>query len=222
MKNVGRASVALVFFSAISMVAGSATATPINGGVALATPVTSLYEVSMAGFGDVTWDAPSGEFSLGADVDNLAFWQGDQEIGTRELQLHFLADAEVSLDLLFATADSKPYDTATVSFDGDNPFSKPFAGKKWWDMKVEKFAFERSFTAGAGDTLSISLSTSRDEIYESGIVGTLDITPTTPTAPVPEPATMLLFGTGLAGLAGLRRKTKCAKCAGIPLARRML
>ncbi len=44
--------------------------------------------------------------------------------------------------------------------------------------------------------------------HDGDYFGTIQLTKVTPTTPVPEPATMLLFGTGIAGLAAVGRKRR--------------
>jgi hypothetical protein len=78
------------------------------------------------------------------------------------------------------------------------------AGQVTWDGPV-------TFNFGAGGELVASLS---DEIFNEGYLwlgpgckgGTVELTLTYQTAPVPEPSTMLLLGAGLLGLVGFRRK----------------
>ena len=67
-----------------------------------------------------------------------------------------------------------------------------------------------SYTSGggvtAGQALEIRLDSSASQV-NFDMIG-LDATPVSASAPVPEPATMLLFGTGLAGLVGTRLRRK--------------
>ena len=175
----------------------------VLGSGAIAIPMASeLFEVSMSGLGDVSLDASTGAFSLGEDVNGLEFSRGSQRIGIRELTFSFLGEVDASLDLLFATADSTPWDVGSVLFTGTDSFFREFSGESWSDETVEYFNFNRNFTASVGDSLTISLFTGRDTIYETGIFGNIFISQTSldVTAPVSEPATVLLFSVGLIGV----------------------
>lgn len=88
--------------------------------------------------------------------------------------------------------------------------SLAWGGTSWTDRQKESLFGDMTLSLSDYDAskeiyISIFWKTDKDSLFGSG--GTITVS-NNDVAPVPEPATMLLFGIGLAGLAGVSRRKK--------------
>ncbi len=131
-------------------------------------------------------------FDLGAEfeVEKVAFWNEDWG-GISSLEI-FVSDAAgtqgTSLGTFFPTDNTFEQDYLADVFEFSN-----YTNARYLRFDLDGAGFDYQ-NVGFVDTISLG------EVAFS-------------VEPVPEPATLLLFGAGLAGLIGLRRKNSSLRCA---------
>lgn len=177
-----------------------------------------LFLMAILSFSLIIFTVPVYADSIIVDIDtsdiltniNSTYWSGSDVnfIGTNkktnpgnsQLQNADPETEEAWLEALLGFV----YNDPDISYLGETPFTDPtpkqYTGSyTGWDYAVVKYdgywvAYEDTLNDDVLITDNFTWGVSHIRWFGS------------PTTPVPEPATMLLFGTGLVGLAGLGRK----------------